>query len=73
MPEVLEMSKYYDDDGYPKKCPKCRCKKIDSKVHDTINGTVCEEEFICSSCGVTVAYWAYGYFGPNYQDVDWRK
>ena len=56
MSEVFEMSKYYEADGYPKKRPKCSCKKIDSKVRDTVNGTVCEEEFICASCGATVAY-----------------
>lgn len=66
------MNKYYDDDGWPKKCPKCRCKRIDSGTIDTINGTVSEEEFRCHSCGTVVAYWAYGYFDPWFKE-GWYK
>lgn len=35
----------------------------ESRVIDTINGIVCEEEFVID--GIAVGYWAYGYYQPG--------
>ena len=55
---------YYDKDGYPKKCPVCDSKNIDSRVRDRMEHIVCEEEYYCKDCRINVAYWAYGVFQP---------
>lgn len=66
------MSDYYDEDGSPKRCYKCGCVEFTSKcrsmlaVLDNGTGPELETEYFCASCGVSVAYWAYGSFDPGY-------
>jgi hypothetical protein len=61
------MSEYYDKDGYPKKCPSCESTDIEDVIRDKLEYTPTEIEYICSNCKQTLAYWAYGYFGPSYE------
>ena len=56
--------RYYERDGYPIRCPYCDSSNVRAVTKDTIDYHVCEEEYFCMRCKNSVAYWAYGYFGP---------
>ena len=58
--------KYFYRDGEPKRCYVCISPDISSRVMDTIESHVCEEEHYCKKCGSVLAYWAYGYFSPDW-------
>ena len=57
---------YYSEEGYPHRCPHCEGVDIGCRVLDRIEGTVCEEEYFCESCGEIIGLWAYGYWDPAY-------
>lgn len=54
------------EDGQPKKCIYCGCKKSNSEVKGKINYAVCEEEHYCLNCRKIIGYWAYGCWEPSY-------
>lgn len=64
---------FFEDDGAPKKCPKCGSTTITEKVMGAVDlfygtGPTCEAEYFCE-CGECVGFWAYGYWHPDYRDA----
>lgn len=63
---------HYFEDGHPKTCRSCGGAVFNDIVRDFIDvgvpgGSLATEiEYVCESCGSTVAYWAYGSFDPAY-------
>ena len=57
---------FYYQDGSPKRCTVCGSKKMGSKIIDTIEYTVAEEEIFCDKCGAMTGYFAYGYYAPDF-------
>ena len=60
---------YFDEDGSPKKCPKCDSTKITEKILGVVDvfqgmGPTCEAEDYCE-CGECVGFWAYGSWHPE--------
>jgi len=56
------------------KCPNCGKPGLYENVTDSINGTPCEVETICPSCG-GIAFWAYGHYEPAgwvHEDGQWK-
>lgn len=63
------VSDYFEDDGAPKKCPKCDSTKITEKIIGVVDvfqgmGPTCEAEYFCE-CGELVGFWAYGSWHPQ--------
>ena len=66
------IDEYFEQDGAPKKCPKCESKKFTRKVMGIVDlfqgqGPVCEAEYFCE-CGECVGFWAYGAWSPRYME-----
>lgn len=63
----------YDRDGICLRCPHCGSSQFASRVVDTIDYTVAEEEYLCRPCNRRIGYWAYGYLDPcfRYWDRSW--
>jgi len=65
-----EYINYMIDNGYmasdlePLKCHKCENTQFEEFGHQYIAGHTCEYGVKCKNCGVTVGYWAYGYWTP---------
>ena len=47
-------------DKWPKKCPRCGCKKQYSKNEDYIANNLCEYDITCSFCHCTYDFYSYG-------------
>lgn len=65
------VSEYFEDNGAPKKCPKCNSTEITEKVIGVVDvycgmGPTCEAEYFCE-CGECVGFWAYGSWHPEYR------
>jgi DNA-directed RNA polymerase subunit RPC12/RpoP len=54
------------------KCIRCGSEDIVDSVVASISGIECEIKYTCSKCGEEVAYWAYGAFDPQYQNIKQR-
>lgn len=74
-----ELLEFYREDGHPIKCRHCNAVNFKEVVRDQITTlategpypvslgvVVCEKEYVCSGCGDSAAYWAYGRFDPTY-------
>ncbi len=60
---------YFENDGAPKKCPKCNSTKFTEKIIGVLDvfygmGPTCEVEYYCE-CGKLVGFWAYGSWHPE--------
>jgi len=60
---------YFEEDGAPKKCPKCDSTKITEKIIGVVDvfqgmGPTCEADYFCE-CGEHVGFWAYGSWHPD--------
>ncbi len=59
---------FYRKDGSPRRCSNCGSTSFATDVVVAIDyGTPCEEYILCSDCGSTCAFWAYGSFDPKYR------
>jgi len=70
---MSDQAAFYHEDGAPKVCRSCGHTKFKGEVRDFIDmghggGLATEIEYLCDSCGESVAYWAYGYFDPAYTE-----
>lgn len=66
------IDEYFEQDGAPKKCPKCKSKKFTEKIIGVVDlfqgqGPICEVEYFCE-CGECVGFWAYGSWDSRYKD-----
>ena len=66
-------SDFFNDDGSPKRCPKCNSFNFTKKVLGILDvyqdtGPICEAEYFCE-CGKCVGYWAYGSWDSVFLDT----
>lgn len=68
-------NEYYEEDGFPIKCPHCDGERFEQTVMDSIDvgvgtGYPCEIRYWCSNpeCEEEVQYWAYGHFDPCFAE-----
>jgi hypothetical protein len=68
----MSREEHYSEDGFPRKCPSCGGTEFEEKIRDYLDvgvgagGLPLEIEYLCRSCGESVAYWAHGSFDPAY-------
>lgn len=68
----MNISKFYSPEGAAIKCFKCGSTNIKHVTRSVIpvldngSGPECEFSEECAHCGTTLAYWAYGAYGPSF-------
>jgi hypothetical protein len=66
---IQQHSLNYTEDGCPVICVHCGSARIAESARDYLNGIPCETAYVCTDCGNTVGYWAYGNFDPGYREA----
>jgi len=66
-PLFKDKDRYFEKDGGPKQCTKCGCCILEVIAQVYMSHTMCESTVICSDCGTSLGYWAYGYWDSDFE------
>ena len=60
----LTRRRYFNKDHSPRRCVRCGCQQINSRVISVDGGTASEISYYCFLCDRRLGYYAYGSFDP---------